>query len=119
MRRRKKLLVSLAPPFLKEHCVPASMMRSVRSFKTKISSRSFRLRDNRLKPPFGWRSPRSCSLSNVYRIAPPLMPYALASTGSTLREAYAEVVGADGWTPLTDLYASNSPLWLREAPAVE
>jgi transposase len=37
---------------------------------------------NRLKLPFGWRSPRSCSSSNVYRIAPPLTPCVLASIGS-------------------------------------
>jgi len=35
------------------------------------------------------------------------------------REAYAEVVGADGWALLTDLYAGEAPLWLREVPAVE
>jgi len=35
------------------------------------------------------------------------------------REAYAEVVGADGWALLTDLYASDAPAWLREVRAVE
>jgi transposase len=35
------------------------------------------------------------------------------------REAYAEVVGADGWTLLTDVFAKDSPSWLREVPSIE
>jgi transposase len=40
-------------------------------------------------------------------------------TTKAKREAYAEVVGVDGWVLLTDVFAKDSPLWLREAPAVE
>ena len=46
-----------------------SMMRLARSFRTRISFRSFHLRGNRLPPLFDWRSPRSCSSSKVCRIA--------------------------------------------------
>ena len=35
------------------------------------------------------------------------------------REAYAEVVGADGWALLGEIWANDSPPWLREVPAVE
>jgi transposase len=35
------------------------------------------------------------------------------------REAYAEVVGADGWALLTAAYASDAPTWLGQVPAVE
>jgi transposase len=35
------------------------------------------------------------------------------------REAYANVIGIDGWKLLTDVYASEAPPWLREVPAVE
>jgi len=35
------------------------------------------------------------------------------------REAYAEVVGADGWALLGEIFANDSPAWLREVPAVE
>jgi transposase len=35
------------------------------------------------------------------------------------REAYAEVVGADGWALLGEILANDSPPWLREVPAVE
>ena len=35
------------------------------------------------------------------------------------REAYAEVVGADGHRLLEAVYAASSPVWLRELPAVE
>jgi transposase len=34
-------------------------------------------------------------------------------------EKYAAVIGADGWELLADLYAPDSPAWLREVPAVE
>src|SRR5215510_3163760 len=37
-------------------------------------------------------------------------------TTKAKREAYAEVVGVDGWVLLTDVFAKDSPLWLREAP---
>jgi transposase len=40
-------------------------------------------------------------------------------TSKAEREAYAEIIGADGWALLTNLYDSNSPQWLREVPAVE
>jgi hypothetical protein len=40
-------------------------------------------------------------------------------TTKAKREAYAEVVGADGWELLTDVFANDSPSWLREVPAVE
>jgi transposase len=40
-------------------------------------------------------------------------------TSKAEREAYAEVVGTDGWALLRDIYASDSPPWLREIPAVE
>jgi transposase len=35
-------------------------------------------------------------------------------TSKAEREAYAEVVGTDGWALLRDLYAIDSPPWLRE-----
>jgi transposase len=35
------------------------------------------------------------------------------------REAYANIIGIDGWKLLTDIYASDSPPWLCEVPAVE
>jgi transposase len=54
----------------------------------------------------------------VDRYGPRADDYRLPTTKAE-REAYAEVVGADGWTLLTDLYASEAPLWLREVPAVE
>jgi transposase len=40
-------------------------------------------------------------------------------TAKDKREAYANVIGIDGWKLLTDVYASDSPPWLREVPAVE
>ncbi len=35
------------------------------------------------------------------------------------RQAMAELIGRDGSTLLTDLYAAEAPAWLREIPAVE
>jgi transposase len=40
-------------------------------------------------------------------------------TTKAKREAYAEVVGVDGWALLTEVFAHDSPAWLREVPAVE
>ena len=54
----------------------------------------------------------------VDRYGPRANDYRLPTTKAE-REAYAEVVGADGWTLLTDIYAGEAPLWLREVPAVE
>jgi transposase len=35
------------------------------------------------------------------------------------RHAYAQVIGADGYALLADIYTSQAPAWLREVPAVE
>ncbi len=35
------------------------------------------------------------------------------------RQAYAELIGADGRSLLTAIYASTAPAWLREVPAVQ
>jgi transposase len=35
------------------------------------------------------------------------------------RHAYAQVIGADGYALLSDIYTSQAPAWLREVPAVE
>jgi transposase len=40
-------------------------------------------------------------------------------TGKAARQAYAEVVGADGWDLVAALEASATPTWLRELPAVQ
>jgi transposase len=40
-------------------------------------------------------------------------------TGKAKREAYAEVVGVDGWALLKEVFAHNAPSWLREVPAAE
>jgi transposase len=37
----------------------------------------------------------------------------------TERQALAEVIGRDGATLLTDIFASHAPTWLRELPAIE
>jgi transposase len=39
--------------------------------------------------------------------------------GAAERQAYAEVIGADGQHVLTAVYAPASPMWLRELPAVQ
>src|SRR5262249_28917527 len=53
----------------------------------------------------------------VDRYGPRADDYRLPTTKAE-REAYAEAVGADGWTLLTDIYASEAPIWLREVSAV-
>lgn len=35
------------------------------------------------------------------------------------RDAYAQVIGTDGYALLSDIYTSQAPAWLREVPAVE
>jgi transposase len=35
------------------------------------------------------------------------------------RHAYAQVIGADGYALLSEIYTSQAPAWLREVPAVE
>jgi transposase len=54
----------------------------------------------------------------VDRYGPRADDYRMPTTKAE-REAYAEVVGTDGWALLTDVSAKDSPPWLREVPAVE
>jgi transposase len=40
-------------------------------------------------------------------------------TGAAARPAYAERIGADGWSLLHDLEAATAPVWLGDLPAVQ
>jgi len=54
----------------------------------------------------------------VDRYGPRVDDYRLPKSAAE-RQAYAEVIGADGQHLLTAVYAPASPLWLRELPAVQ
>jgi transposase len=40
-------------------------------------------------------------------------------TGASARQAYAEVIGADGWDLLDALEAAAAPVWVRELPVAQ
>jgi transposase len=54
----------------------------------------------------------------VYRYGPRVEDYRLPERQAE-RQAYAEVIGADGLLLLTAIYAPTAPVWLRELPAVQ
>jgi transposase len=40
-------------------------------------------------------------------------------TGQAQRRAHAELIGADGWSLLSAVYAAEAPDWLRQVPALK
>lgn len=54
----------------------------------------------------------------VDRYGPRLEDYRLPESQAG-RQAYADVIGADGLLLLTAIYAPTAPVWLRELPAVQ
>jgi len=54
----------------------------------------------------------------IERYGPRVEEYRFPS-GQTKRQAYAELMGADGWMLLQAIIAADAPLWLRQIPSVE